>query len=51
MWKLKCFKFFLKRLLDLERVLEQDGEPVTRVEVSGALVQGRDETEGSLGGR
>ena len=24
-WKLKCFKFFLKRLSDLERVLQKEG--------------------------
>ena len=36
-WKLKCFKFFLRSLSDLERVLKREREPeemarVTRVE-------------------
>ena len=44
MWKLKWCKFFLRRLLDLERVMEQEGEPeetvkITRVEMSQTLVE------------
>ena len=44
MWKLECFKFFLRRLLDLERVTEQEGEPeetvkTTRVGVNETLVE------------
>ena len=34
MWKLKCYKFFLKRLADLERVLQQE----ERMEVKIARV-------------
>ena len=44
MWKLKCFKFFLRRLLELEWVTKQEGEPgetvkITRVEMSETLVE------------
>ena len=36
MWKLKCFKFSLKRLADLERVLEVN---ITRVEMCEGLME------------
>ena len=43
MWKLKCFKFFLMRLADLERVLqrEENSEQVniTRVEMCEGLME------------
>ena len=46
MWKLKCFKLLLRRLLDLERVMEQqEGEPeettvsITRVQMTETLVE------------
>ena len=44
MWKLKCFKFCLSRLLDLERVMKQEREPeetvrITRVEMSETWVE------------
>ena len=44
MWTLKCFKFFLRKLLDLERAMEQEGELeetviITRVEVTETLME------------
>ena len=43
MWKLKCFKFFLKRLADLERVLQQEESlekvNITRVEMCKGLME------------
>ena len=43
MWKLKCFKFFLKRLADLERLLQQEESlekvNITRVEMCDGLVE------------
>ena len=44
MWKMKCSKFFPRRLPDLERVMKQEGEPeetvtITRVEMSETLVE------------
>ena len=41
MWKLKCFKFFSKRLADLDRLLQQEESleqvNITRVEISEGL--------------
>ena len=43
MWKLKCFKFFLKRLADLERALQQEEKReeviVTRVDMCESLME------------
>ena len=43
MWKLKCFKFFLKRLADLDRLLQQEEsleqENITRVEMCEGLTE------------
>ena len=43
MWKLKCFKFFLQRLADLERVLQQEERleevNITRVEMCESLME------------
>ena len=43
MWKLKCFKFFLKRLVDLERVLQQEESleevNIARVEMCEGLME------------
>ena len=43
MWKLKCFKFFLKRLADLERVLQQEESleevNITRVDMCEGLLE------------
>ena len=44
MWKMKCFKFFLRRLSDRKRVLQQEKEQeetvrITRVEMSENLVE------------
>ena len=43
-WKLICFKFFLRTLLDLERVMKQEREPeeavrITVVEMSETMVE------------
>ena len=51
MWKLKCFKYFLLRLSDLERVLKREGETeemarMTRAECFG----GRNGSGGHEGG-
>ena len=43
MWKLKCFKFFLKRLADLDRLLQQEESleqvNITRVEMCEGLME------------
>ena len=43
MWKLKCFKFFLMRLADLDRVLQQEESleqvNITRVEMCEGLME------------
>ena len=43
MWKLKCFKFFRKRLADLDRLLQQEESleqvNITRVEMCGGLME------------
>ena len=43
MWKLKCFKFFLKRLADLDRLLQQEESleqvNITRVEMCESLTE------------
>ena len=43
MWKLKCFMLFLKRLADLERVLQQEERmeevKITRVEMCESLME------------
>ena len=42
MWKLKCFKFFLKRLADLDRLLQQEESlehNITRVEMCEGLTE------------
>ena len=43
MWKLKCFKFFVKRLADLERVLQKEERReevnITRVEMCENLME------------
>ena len=43
MWKLKCFEFFLKRLADLERVLQQEEQleevNISRVEMCESLME------------
>ena len=43
MWKLKCFKFFLMRLADLDRLLQREESleqvNITRVEMCEALME------------
>ena len=45
MWKLKCFKFFLKRLADLDRLLQQEESleqvNITWVEIFEGLTEER----------